>query len=48
MGALLRWVESEGFAVERISRCPYLDQCPECGIFELDDALLVLRVPAAE
>ena len=32
-----------GFEVERVARAPYLDQCPQCGIFELDDALLVLR-----
>lgn len=34
-----------GFEVERIARVPYLDQCPQCGIFELDDVLLVLRRP---
>eukprot|EP01046_Picozoa_sp_COSAG06_P041950 COSAG06_NODE_5277_length_3590_cov_19.689487_3_plen_451_part_00 len=35
-----------GFEVERVGRVPYLDQCPQCGIFELDDVLLVLRRPS--
>ena len=32
-----------GFEIERVGRVPYLDQCPQCGIFELDDVLLTLK-----
>lgn len=34
-----------GFEIEKVGRVPYLDQCPQCGIFELDDVLLVLKRP---
>ena len=36
-------LEPMGFEVLAVGRCPYLDQCPDCGTFELDDLLLVLR-----
>ena len=43
VGSLAKLLQDAGFIVERISRCPYIDQCPECGIFELDDCVMLLR-----
>ena len=47
VAGLVHTLEGEGFEVERLARCPYLDQCPQCGIYELDDCLVVLRQRAS-